>query len=169
MSVPAGAAAQGEPPARRQVGALTGLIVLVLVLGVVVVVAIIVAGRGRDGFDTGSTSDITSALQDHGLTVCATRRATAHHDSGGARSTEEIDVALPGGCADAVPVQLDAYADASHRDAAARNAEVHLRPRTFGTVYTWNQYTVYLQGDAASADPAVRDRIVDALESVGAQ
>ena len=42
------------------------------------------------------------------------------------------------------------------------------RQRNFGVVYTWHQFTVYLQADDASTSTAVRDRVVAALDAVGA-
>ena len=47
-------------------------------------------------------------------------------------------------------------------------AEAQQKQRNYGVVYTWRQYTLYLQADDASAKTSIRDRIVDAFESVGA-
>ena len=79
-----------------------------------------------------------------------------------------LTVSRPGDCGDAIDVQIDAYKDAAHRDAAARNAEMQERQRNYGVVYTWHQFTVYLQADDASTSMAVRDRVVAALDAVGA-
>jgi hypothetical protein len=145
------------------------LVVLVAAFGVVIACVLITAGHGRDDFDRVSVSTLTDSLRGHGLTVCSQTTPDTGHGSGGSISTQQIEVSMPGGCGDPAVLQLDAYKDASHRDAAARNAEVHARPRAFGTVYTWHRYTVYLQADDASRDASSRDRIVDALDAVGAQ
>ena len=143
-------------------------VVTVLVFGVVIGCVLLVAGRGRDRFDTGRADDLAAAIRQQGLTVCAESTAPARRN-GTAVSTQEIRVAAAGDCADAVTIQLDAYRDAAHRDAAARNAEGKSRPRTVSTVFTWHQFTVYLQADDASGDSDVRDRVADALDAVGAR
>lgn len=84
-------------------------------------------------------------------------------------SEQQIVVAVQASsCGDGLTLQLDAYNDAAHRDAAARAVEGNLRPRTFGTVYTWRQFTIYMQADDASADTGTRDLVVAALDSIGA-
>ncbi len=143
--------------------------VLVLALVVVVVLAVIVGGRGRDDFKGGSVAELSKALTDHGLAVCSTGAPDSGRGEGGSISRQVLEVALPGRCGDAIDVRVDAYEDASHRDAAARAAELQERGHHAGVVYTWHRYTVYLQGDDASTETALRDRVVDALDSVGAQ
>jgi hypothetical protein len=138
-------------------------------LAVVIAAAVLVGGRGRDGFDRGSVDDLLTAFSTGGLAICSSTGPQKARDDGGPLSTEQVLVALPGGCGDPVTVQVDAYSDAAHRDAAARAVEGSTVPRTFGTVFTWHQFTIYLQADDASADSAVVDRIVSAADSVGAR
>ena len=79
-----------------------------------------------------------------------------------------LSVALPGECGNAIDLQINAYRNENDRDAAARNAQLQEKQRNYGVVYTWHRYTLYLQADDASGSTAVRDRVVDALDSVGA-
>ena len=79
-----------------------------------------------------------------------------------------LHVSRPATAATPIDLQIDAYRDAAHRDAAARDAEMQERQRNYGVVYTWHQFTLYLQADDASRSTAVRDRVVAALDAVGA-
>jgi hypothetical protein len=152
----------------RSVGAVLALVALVVAFGVVLALAVGLAGTGRDHFSpAASPATLTAAFRDHGLVVCSTSDPHGAHDSGSV-SAQQLALAAMSACTDTVVIQLDAYNDAARRDAAARAVEGNLRPRTFGTVYTWHQYTVYLQADDASRDTTTRDRIVAALDSVGA-
>jgi hypothetical protein len=150
-------------------GAIAAAVVLIVVCGILVTIAVIVGGRGRDDFGPGSIRDLTAALTGHGLVVCSAKTARDNHGAARLVSSTVIGVALPGDCDDAADLQVDAYKDSSHRDAAARNAEAVVRPRAFGTVFTWQQYTLYLQGDDASVGSGLRDLIVDSLDSIGAR
>ncbi len=143
---------------------------LVVALTLVVTLAVVVGGRSRDAFDRGSVAELTNAFKAQGLAVCASSVPDTGTGDGGSTSRQVLSIALPAGCRDdRIDVRVDAYADQAHRDAAARNAEAQDRAHHFGVVYTWHQYTVYLQSDDASGDPAVRNRIVDALDAVGAR
>jgi hypothetical protein len=153
----------------RGVSAIAALVALVLAFGAVVVAAVLLAGGGRDDFGGGSIEDLTDAFDSYGLTVCEGGFDDSGRGDGGAISTREIALGRSGDCATTLVVQIDAYDDAAHRDAAARAAESRQRPRAFGTVFTWRQYTVYLQADEASGAADIRDGIVDALDSVGAR
>jgi hypothetical protein len=150
-------------------GAIAAVVVLVLAGAILVTIAVLVGGRGRDDFGPGSIRDLSAAITGNGLVVCSTKTASDNHGAAGLVSSTVLSISRPGDCDDSADLQVDAYKDSSHRDAAARNAEGFSRPRVFGTVYTWQHYTLYLQGDDASVDSALRDRIVDSLESVGAR
>jgi hypothetical protein len=143
--------------------------VLVAALVLVVVLAVIVAGHGRDDFKSGSVAELNTALTKQGLAVCSSGAPDSGSGDGGSISRQVLEVALRGKCGDAIDLRVDAYEDASHRDSAARAAEIQERGHHAGVVYTWHKYTVYLQGDDASTATAVRDRVVDALDSVGAK
>jgi hypothetical protein len=155
---------------RRQlsVSRLGVLAIFVLALTIVVTIAIVVGGRGRDEFGGGSVSELTKALHGKGLAVCSSSGPDSGR-KGGAASTQVLHVALPSGCADPIDLQVDAYRDAAHRDAAARSAEGEDRQRHFGVVFTWHRYTLYLQSDDASTSTPLRDRVIDALDSVAAR
>jgi hypothetical protein len=148
------------------------LAVLIVAFAAVVACVVIVAGQGRDDFNDsggGSADALAAAFRAHGLTICESGEPDSGRGSGGAISTQQLRTAVPNACADdSIVVQLDRYAKVGDRDAAARSAELHSRPRAFGTVYTWHRYTVYLQADDASGQTATRDRVIDALDSVGA-
>jgi hypothetical protein len=149
----------------RTAAAVSALAVLLVAFAAVTVIAVVVAGHERDDFDSASVTTLTDAFRSKGLTVCET--STAKAVGVGAISSELIAVAA-GNCDDSVAVQVDGFDNRHNRDAAARNAELHARPRVFGTVYTWHRYTVYLQADDASADSSLVDQVVQALDSVGA-
>jgi hypothetical protein len=152
----------------RRPGSLLAVIVLIIAFAVVITLVVVVGGRGRDDFRRGNVTELTSALTKAGLVICSSSAPAFAHRSDGSISTQEIKVSQPGDCADQVTVQLDDYKNVSHRDSAARNAEAKSRPRTYGTVYTWRTYTVYLQADDASSDSGITDKIVRALDAVGA-
>jgi hypothetical protein len=155
-----------RPQSLSRYGALA---VFVLALAIVVSIVVVFASRGRDAFDRGgSVSELTKALHGKGLVVCSTSGPDQGRE-GGPTSTEVLHVALPSGCSDAIDLQVDAFKDAAHRDAAARNAEAVDRQRHYGVVYTWHRYTLYLQSDDASTGTDLRDRLIDALDSVGAR
>jgi hypothetical protein len=134
----------------------------------VVAAAVLVGGSGRDEFGGGSVQQVQDALTGRGLVVCDGGFDDAGPD-GGAVSTRELEVGADGDCGETLILQIDAYGDVGSRDAAARAAEGRHRPRTFGTVFTWRQYTLYLQADQAAGDAAIRDGIVEALEALGAR
>jgi hypothetical protein len=158
----------GDPAvAGRRRAAWIAAVVTVSAIAVVLVVTIVTAGRDRDDFDTTSTAQLVQAVKSQGLTVCGSRQSSGAH-ANDAVTTQVLQLAMPGDCADAIDLQIDAYRSRSARDAAARSAEGVDRGRTAGTVWTWHQYTVYLQGDDASGPTGVRDRVVDALSAVGA-
>lgn len=148
----------------------TALVALITVaaLAVVVIIAVIFAGTGRDDFHQGSVADLRKALESKGLTICSTTGPAPSGEKDGATTIEVLSVALPGGCGDALDLQINAYRSQNDRDAAARDAEMQERQRNYGVVYTWHRYALYLQADDASGSTAVRDRVVDALDSVGA-
>ncbi|MCW2529163.1 MAG: hypothetical protein JWM76_4023 [Pseudonocardiales bacterium] len=150
-------------------GAIMAAVVLVITCAILVTIAVIAGGRGRDDFGPGSIRDLTVALTGHGLVVCSSRTAKDNHGAAGLVSSTVLGLAVPGDCDEAADLQVDAYKDSGHRDAAARNAEAVVRPRAFGMVYTWQRCTLYLQGDDASVDSGLRDRIVDSLDSIGAR
>jgi len=144
------------------------VVTLVVAFAVIVTLVVVVARRGRDDFGEGRIDDLTSAIEARGLVVCSATSSPGNGNSGSI-SSEQINVARPDGCGDAITVQVDGYSDADARDAAARNAEAATRPRRYGTVFTWKQYTIYLQGDDASGDAGIRDDLVAAIDSVGAR
>ncbi len=149
--------------------AVLAAITTALALAAVVVIAVLVGGQGRDDFKDGSVAELTKALEAKQVAVCSTSSPDPGTGEGGSISRQVLRLALPGKCGDAIDLRVDGYADQAHRDAAARNAEAQERQRNYGVVYTWHRYTLYLQADDASADSELRDRIVDALDSVGAQ
>lgn len=149
-------------------GAIASVAIIAVALAVVLVLVIVTAGRTRDDFDTATTGQLVTALQAEGLTVCNTQSSTGDR-SHEAITTDVLRLALDGDCADGIELQADAYRTQDQRDAAARYAEGVDRRRTAGTVWTWHQYTLYLQGDEASGPTGLRDRIVDALEAAGAR
>jgi hypothetical protein len=153
----------------RRPSAITAAVVLVLVGAILVTTAVLVGGRGRDDFGPGSIRDLTAAIAGNGLVVCSDKPASDNHGAAGLVSSTVLAIGLSGDCDDFADLQVDEYKDSNHRDAAARNAEAVSRPRAFGTVYTWQHYTLYLQGDDASVDSGLRDRIVGSLESIGAR
>jgi hypothetical protein len=164
-------AAPAPAPAREpsdRSGALLAYGTITVALIIVAVIGVVLAGTGRDGFNRGSIAELTAALRAQGLVICGATAPDSGHGSGGSLSTQVLHVSLPGDCDNAIDVQIDTYQDAAHRDAAARNAEMQERQRNYGVVYTWHQFTVYLQADDASASTAVRDRVVAALDAVGA-
>lgn len=154
---------------RERLSTIGALAVGIAAVAIVLCLAAVAGARGRDQFGSGSAQDVITALQGHGLAICDAGAGDSGRGEGGALSTREIEAGRPGDCADTIVVQLDAFADVSHRDAAAREAEARLRPRAAGTVFTWQQFTIYLQADEASGHPAVRDGIVAALDSIGAR
>lgn len=151
---------------RAAVAALIGLIVAFVVI---VLVAVHTAARGRADSHPVKVSVLTTALRHDHVSICSQSRPQPVAHSAGAVSLQYVDVALSADCSDAMQLQLRAYTDAAHRDAAARNAEGLIRPRTVATVFTWHQFTIYLQADDASADAGLRDRVVAALDAVGAR
>jgi hypothetical protein len=155
---------------RHRTHAVLAAVAVVFAFVVVIVIAALFAGQGRDDFKSGSVDQLTKALRAQGLTLCPTAGGTDSGDpKGGSVSTQVLNVALPGGCDDnPVAVQVDAYRNKSDRDAAARQGEMQEKQRNYGVVYTWDHFTVYLQADDAGASTDVRDRVIDALDSVGA-
>jgi hypothetical protein len=141
---------------------------IAVAMAIVAGIAVLLAGVGRDRFTKGSVAQLETALRAKGLEICSAGAPDSGHSKGGSLSTQVLTVSRPGDCGSAVDIQLDAYKDAAHRDAAARNAEMQERQRNYGVVYTWHQFTVYLQADDASTSVAVRDRFVAALDAVGA-
>jgi hypothetical protein len=141
---------------------------IAVALAIVAGIAVLLAGVGRDPFTKGSVTQLETALRAQGLQICSAGAPDPDNGKGGSLSTQVLKVSRPGDCGDAVDVQIDAYKSAADRDAAARNAEMQERQRNFGVVYTWRQFTVYLQADDASTSTAVRDRFVAALDAVGA-
>jgi hypothetical protein len=156
-----------EPPPDRS-GAVLVYGTISVAIAIVVVIGVVLAGVGRDGFSKGSVTQLKAALQSKGLVICSTIPPDSGNGKGGSLSTQVLHVSRPGNCDNAIDLTIDAYKDAAHRDAAARNAEMQERQRNYGVVYTWHQFTVYLQADDASTDAATRDRVVAALEAVGA-
>ena len=136
-------------------------------LAIVAGIAVLLAGVGRDGFTKGSVSQLSAAMRASGLQICSTI-APAGNGKGGSLTTQVLHVSTPGDCGDAIDVTIDTYKNAAARDAGARNAEAQERQRNYGVVYTWHQFTVYLQADDASTRTAIRDRVVAALDAVGA-
>ncbi len=159
--------ASQQPPGPARPVAVYGT--MALALAVVAVIVALLAGVGRDGFRQGSVGELEKALRAKGLVICSTSAPDSGHGQGGSLSTQVLHVSRPGDCGNAIDVQIDAWKDAAHRDAAARNAEMQERQRNYGVVYTWHQFTVYLQADDASTRVAVRDRVVEALDAVGAK
>jgi hypothetical protein len=143
-------------------------VIAVAALAVVVVIAVVFAGTGTDDFHRGTVADLRKALHAKGLTVCTSTGPAPTGEKSGATTVEVLSVALPGECGSAIDLQINAYRNQGDRDAAARNAQLQEKQRNYGVVYTWHRYTLYLQADDASGSTAVRDRVVDALDSVGA-
>ena len=162
------AAAPATEPPRDRSGAVLVYGTITLAIAIVCVIAVVLAGVGRDGFSKGSVTQLKAALQSKGLVICSTIAPDSGYGKGGSLSTQVLHVSRPGDCSNAIDVTIDTYKDAAQRDAAARNAEMQERQRNYGVVYTWHQFTVYLQADDASTDASTRDRIVAALEAVGA-
>ena len=158
---------QVDPRNTRQ--AVMAAIAIGLAFIAVVVAVGLFAGVGRDSFSAGSVAQLKNALRAHGLDVCETTVSDdTGYAKGGAISTQVLSVALPNDCSNSIDVQVDTYRNASDRDGAAMNAEAQEKQRNYGVVYTWHHFTVYLQADDASGSTDVRNRVVDALESVGA-
>ncbi|HEX4431235.1 MAG TPA: hypothetical protein VHZ96_18335 [Frankiaceae bacterium] len=155
-----------QPPPDRP-GALVVYGTIAVALAIVAVIVVLLAGVGRDSFTKGSVSELTSAMRAKGLVICSTI-APAGNGKGGSLTTQVLHVSTPGDCGDAIDVTVDTYKNAALRDAAARNAEMQERQRNYGVVYTWRQFTVYLQADDASTSTPLRDRVVAALDAVGA-
>jgi hypothetical protein len=141
---------------------------IALTFAIVAVIVVLLAGVGRDSFSKGSVSQLEAALRSKGVAICSTTAPDNGHGQGGSLSTQVLHVSRPGDCGNAIDLQIDTWKDAAHRDAAARNAEMQERQRNYGVVYTWHQFTIYLQADDASTSVGVRDRVVSALDSVGA-
>jgi hypothetical protein len=141
---------------------------IALALAIVAIIAVLLAAAGRDHFSKGSVGQLEKAMRAKELEICSAGAPDSGHGKGSSLSTQVLRVGNPGDCGNAIDVQLDAYQDAAHRDAAARNAEMQERQRNFGVVYTWHQYTIYLQADDASTSVGLRDRLVSALDAVGA-
>ncbi len=156
-----------QPDASSRPGTLLVYGTIAVALAIVAVIAVLLAGVGRDGFNKGSVSELTAAMRAKGLEICSTDTPSGN-GKGGSLTTQLIRVSTPGDCGDAIDVTIDTYKNARDRDAAARNAEMQERQRNYGVVYTWHQFTVYLQADDASTKPAIRDRVVSALDAVGA-
>jgi hypothetical protein len=154
-----------SPPARP--GTLVVFGTIAGALAIVALIAVLLAGAGRDGFNKGSVSQLTAAMRAKGLEICGSI-APSGNGKGGSLTTQAVQVSTPGDCGDAIDVTIDTYKNAADRDAAARNAEAQERQRNYGVVYTWHQFTVYLQADDASTKTAIRDRVVAALDAVGA-
>jgi len=163
------ASAAGRASTHHGISALVALAALILAFAAVLAAAVTVTGRGRDDFGGGSVDQLSRAFEQQGLTTCSGASTSEGPSEDGATSTREVQLGAQGDCSSTITVQIDAYDDAAARDTAARAVEVRQRPRVFGTVFTWRQFTIYLQADEASRDPTVRDAIVDALESVGAR
>jgi hypothetical protein len=140
---------------------------IAVALAIVAVIVVVLAGVGRDSFSKGSVSELTAAMRSKGLQICGTS-APSGNGKGGSLTTQALQVSTPGDCGDAIDVSIDTYKNAALRDAAARNAEAQERQRNYGVVYTWHQFTVYLQADDASSATGIRDRVVAALHAVGA-
>ncbi len=157
-----------SPDRTHRGGAIASVAIIAVALAVVLVLTIVTAGRARDDFDTATTGQLVTALRANDLTVCGTQRTTGNHSTE-AVTTDVLTLAQGGDCGDGIELQADAYPTADQRDAAARYAEGVDRGRTAGTVWTWHQYTLYLQGDEASGPTGLRDRIVDALDAAGAR
>jgi hypothetical protein len=167
---PSPASSQPSPPQPARTLLVFGTIVVAI--AIVAVIVVLVAGLGRDDFHKGSVTELESALRAKGVSICSTTApdsgSGSGHGQGGALSTQVLHVSNPGDCGNAIDIQIDTWKDAAHRDAAARNAEMQERQRNFGVVYTWHQFTIYLQADDASTSTGLRDHIVAALAKVGA-
>jgi hypothetical protein len=142
--------------------------ILIGAVTAVVVIAALFAARGRDDFTATPVTQLTDSLRNNGIALCSGTGPDSGR-KGQPLSTRILHLALPADCADPIDLQIDEFGDAAHRDAAARNAEAQDRQRHFGVVYTWHRYTLYLQSDDASTNTTLRDRVVDALDAVGAR
>jgi hypothetical protein len=128
---------------------------------------ILVAACGdRADFDTeASFDDIESAIIDGGLEICD----TGNGDDGRANQAVEsrqYEVADNCGGDDTVPVDVDQFDDRDDRDAAARNFEVQVRPRGYGSVWTYGPFTIVTFGER---DDAVEEQLTDILDGLGAE
>jgi hypothetical protein len=156
-----------QPDASWRSGTLLVYGTIAVALAIVAVIVVLLAGVGRDGFSKGSVAELTAAMRAKGLQICSMDTPSGN-GKGGSLTTQLIRVSTPGDCGDAIDVTIDTYKNATDRDASARNAEMQERQRNYGVVYTWHQFTVYLQADDASTKTAIRDRVVSALDAVGA-
>jgi hypothetical protein len=142
------------------------------VLGTAVVLAALLAvlgvvqwaGRDRAAFGPGSFDAVERAVDEAGLRVCHVTEAPDGLAVSSIRSRAyEVAVSCPG---DDATVVVDRFASAGDRDAAARQFESQVRPRSSGAVFTLADATVLLQG---SGNGDVRRRLGEVLRHEGAR
>lgn len=134
---------------------------------VAVAALVLIAACGdRADFDTeASFSDVEDAITDGGLEICD----AVNGDDGRANQAVEsrqYEVAFDCDRDDTVPVDVDEFDDVDDRDAAARNFEVQVRPRGYGSVWTYGPFTIFTFGER---DDAVEEQLTDILDELGAE
>ncbi len=123
------------------------------------------AGCGsRDEFEPHTFDEVQTALVHEGLQVCDVRPTDGHANQ--AVAGREFRVAFDCAGDDDATVVVDEFANAEDRDAAAHNFEVRVRPRAYGAVWTYGPFAILVSGPR---DDAVEERIIDALDRIGAE
>jgi hypothetical protein len=138
--------------------------VLAGALAALVVTAVACGSRADFGEDV-SYREVARTLERGGLEVCRTRR-DPEGLANEAASTRTFVLATDCRSDDRVRLIVDRFDDEDARDAAARNAEVLVRPRGDGVTWTWGPFTLHARGER---DDAVMERITDALDEAGAE
>jgi hypothetical protein len=133
-----------------------------------VLAAAIVAGCGsRDSFDQeASFADIEDATTNGGLEICETVDDADNEAANQAIASRDYVVAFDCDGDNNVPLAIDEFDSADERDAAARNFESQVRPRGYGAVWTYDQFTIFTSGER---DDAVEEQLTDILDDLGAE
>jgi hypothetical protein len=160
---------------RRTKGNGFGDVVLVVVLAlmalaVVLVVVLIAAGgdRSRQGpRGTGALDALEADVTAAGLAVCSRADVPDPRATDAVAARTLVVATSPGACGgDTVLVQVDAFADDTDRDAAARSLEGQVRPRGAASVRTYGDLVVVSRG---GGDDAAANRLEATLLAKGAR
>ena len=130
--------------------------------GLALVLALM-ACADRASFGGGSFAAIERAIRREGLHVCSTRTLVLANEAIAGRAYR---VALRCRSDDDVQLVADEFASKAARDAAASALEGQVRPRADGAVWTFGRFAISIDG---ARDTEVEDRLVDALERLGAR
>jgi hypothetical protein len=136
-------------------------------VGALFALLLIVAACGsRDSFDQeASLADIEDAITSGGLEICETSKDDDGY-ANEAAATHDYVVAFDCDSGDTVPVVIDEFDDVDARDAAARNFESQVRPRGYGAVWTYDQFTIFTFGER---DDAVEEQLTEVFDDLGAE